>query len=194
MKTNSSLLILLFSFIICFSPFMSAQSSPENIVKQFCTMRFDGSEFTNFKDYQKLTAWGSDYDEPGWDRFFIVDTFSIVKTTKYGYIAYVDVKFHTYGIYNGDDWLPNDTSEIRQYILLNSIDGWKIYNTGENPRICVGAFLNYADKGLNDLYKVSQDSKSDKVVYDENMRMYNERKKSIAALKEIAAQRNKQNH
>jgi hypothetical protein len=195
MNTKSVRLLLLLSFIICLSPFISAQSSPEDIVKRFCTIRYDGSEYQNSGEYGKLTVWwGPDFDEPGWDRFFVVDTFSIVKSRLYGYVTYVDVKFHSYGMYDGGKWLSNDTSEIRQYILFNTIDGWKIYNIGENPRISVGAFLKDAYKGLDGLYKESQSDKSNKAANDEYTRMYNDRKKLISDLELIVAKRSQQKH
>lgn len=194
MKTISAQLIILVSFFIYFSPFVSAQRAPEDIVKQFCAMRFDGSAYKNFNDYQKLTVWGPDYDEPGWDIFFVVDTFSVLKTRLYGYVAYVDVNYHSYGMYEGDKFVPNDTSETRQYILFNTYDGWKIYNTGENPRISLAVFLKDANIGLEDLYKVSQIDNSNKEVNDEYTKMYNERKKLIADLKLIEAKRNRSKH
>jgi hypothetical protein len=194
MKTISVQLLLLVSFFICLAPFASAQDSPADVVKRFCTMRYDATEFTDSKEYSKLTVWGQDYDEPGWDKFFIVDTFSVAKTKLYGYVAFVDVIFKTYGVYEGDKWFPRDSSEVIQYILMNTKDGWKIYYTGDNPRISLAAFLKGSDKSLDDLYKVFQDNKSNKIVYDEYSLMYNDRKKSISDLKLLEAKRSQAKH
>jgi hypothetical protein len=184
----------LFLIIIYFTPFISAQSTPEEIVMRYCTMRFDETDMKNLNEYKKLQVWGENDDEPGWDRAFIDDTFSIIKSKHDGYLTYVDVSFKTYGVYDGGKWLPYDTSGILQYILVNTVEGWKIIRTGENPRISIEASIKDSDKNLEELYKAYQSFKSNKVVYDEYKTIYNDRAMAFSELKKLAEKRRQEHH
>jgi hypothetical protein len=81
--------IILWIFLLLLSGSSCAQMTPEEVVKRFCTMRFDGTAFKNLNEYDKLKVFGELIPEPGWDRCFVVDTFEIVSSKVEGYTAFV---------------------------------------------------------------------------------------------------------
>lgn len=94
--------IVLLIILLLLSGSIYAQTTPEEVVNRFCTMRFEGTDFKNQNEYDKLKLFGNHIPEPGWDKCFVVDTFAIVSSKVDGYTAFVDVSYKTLGIYGGD--------------------------------------------------------------------------------------------
>lgn len=185
--------MLLISFFVLFCS-VSAQNTPEGIIKRYCTMRFQGAiggttnieEYKkNLEEYEKLVVW--DY-EPGWDRLFLVDTFSIVSSRINGYKTYVDVSFKTFGEYSVAQWTPRDTTEVIHYVLVNTVEGWKVERPCEIPRESLKIFIEHSEKYLKDHKEPPQiTNAADERVREEYRRWHDLRIKSLAELKELLA-------
>jgi hypothetical protein len=186
--------IVLLIILMLLSGNIYAQT-PEEVVKRFCTMRYDGTAFKNLSDYDNLIVLANHIPEPGWDRFFIIDTFAIVSSKVDGYTAFVDVSYKTFGIYSSVRWIPGDTTEIKHFYLVNTVDGWKIDRTSiENPRVSVDFLLTNSTKIVENTYKAWQRDKSYKNMYDDELKRHNACIKLCSQLKELSNKRKQGSH
>jgi hypothetical protein len=127
--------------------------SPVAVVENYCNLHNQGlglSGETSAK-IAELVLWP---EEPGWDTFLVISSYSITGDKVRGETASVNVRYEILGAIEGTRWVPVSPgllgqlkeNAVVQFTLKKTFSGWKIAEPMSYPRVGLTDSIRYFKK------------------------------------------------
>jgi len=161
-KTQKLLLIIFILNLISCQQAIS--SEPENVVKVYCELDFNGARVFNnrYQDIVELMNWEEGQDEPGWDCFYIISEYKLGEQQITSKSARVKVNYSILGELCSDFVLDKkNIIKVASFELEMINNKWNIKDYVSPPMISLKYVKSYFEKEIEGIKKKEEIKKND---------------------------------